>query len=90
MPGNDDQARLVKKEDGGKGMKDCCKETIKKLIDFEHRRVDILDKITRELEEKPEKERDNFIRIVAWTCYGEEARKTEEYLRNILLGKIEL
>lgn len=71
-------------------MENCCKEIIRKLIDFEHRRVDRLDKITRELEEKPEKERDDFIKIIAWTCYGEEARNTEQYLRDVLSGKIKL
>lgn len=71
-------------------MKNCCKETVRKLMGFEHRRVDRLDKITRELEEKPEREKDDFIKIVAWTCYGEEARKTEEYLREVLFGRIEL
>lgn len=71
-------------------MKNCCKETIRKLIDFEHGRADRLDKIVRELEEKLEKEKDDFIKIVAWTCYGEEARKTEQYLKDVLSGKIEL
>jgi len=77
-------------------MEECCKEIIRKLMNFEHRRMDRLDSMINKLEEKPQlgisvpEKKEDFINIIVFICYREEAKKMEDHLRNVLIGRIKL